>query len=301
MDLLLLEAAKLPQSIRRSRKDAGAFYDEFFSEKDRVAYQHDPRMMQRRDTVSAAVARLLPSGGALLDAGCGLGDILESMPAGIVRHGVDYSQKNVEYVSRRLGDRAVIRHGSLYDLPFPDGVMDAAICLEVLEHLEDDRSALAELSRVVRPGGWLIASVPSTRYWPQYLRLIGHYRHYTRDSFTSLLADSSFVVTEYLPSFPRWHVAVTRRYVAMRALAIAASALSRRSVCPYTMSVPGATRSLLQQAIAGLRQLKDEEASMDYSRLPTSTFVVARRAAQRPGDTRTLTSSESDACSRRHV
>lgn len=40
------------------------------------------------------------------------------------------------------------------------GSFDAALCIHVLEHVEDDRHAMAELHRVLRPGGWALVSVP---------------------------------------------------------------------------------------------------------------------------------------------
>ena len=45
-------------------------------------------------------------------------------------------------------------------LPFLDESFDAAICIHVLEHVPDDRSAMAEIFRVLRPGGWAFISVP---------------------------------------------------------------------------------------------------------------------------------------------
>jgi len=45
-------------------------------------------------------------------------------------------------------------------LPFRDASFDAVLCSHVLEHVEDDRTAMAELARVLRPGGWLVVLVP---------------------------------------------------------------------------------------------------------------------------------------------
>ncbi len=74
------------------------------------------------------------------------------------------------------------------DLPFASGSFDLVICSEVLEHVPDHGRALAEISRVTRPGGRLVLSVP--RYWPERLcwRLStayvqspgGHIRIYSR-------------------------------------------------------------------------------------------------------------------------
>ena len=55
--------------------------------------------------------------------------------------------------------------GDALRLPFPDQAFDKIICAEVLEHLPDDLSAMAELARVLRPGGLLAVSVP--RYGPE--------------------------------------------------------------------------------------------------------------------------------------
>ena len=57
-------------------------------------------------------------------------------------------------------DPAADLPADLGDLPLPDGAMDGLISSHVLEHIADDRAALAELARVVRPGGWAIVMVP---------------------------------------------------------------------------------------------------------------------------------------------
>jgi len=50
-------------------------------------------------------------------------------------------------------------------LPFADGTFDRVICAEVLEHVGDDRRAMAEIARVLRPGGTAAVTVP--RFWPE--------------------------------------------------------------------------------------------------------------------------------------
>lgn len=56
-------------------------------------------------------------------------------------------------------------NGSALDLPFPDGTFDRVIASEVLEHVPDDRRAMSELARVLRPGGVLAVTVP--RWFPE--------------------------------------------------------------------------------------------------------------------------------------
>jgi SAM-dependent methyltransferase len=63
------------------------------------------------------------------------------------------------------GALALAVRGDAYHLPFPDGAFDVVIASEILEHIPDDRAAMAEAMRVLRPGGRLVVTVP--RYWPE--------------------------------------------------------------------------------------------------------------------------------------
>ena len=94
----------------------------------------------------------LPNTARVLDAGCGEGVIVDEYAERLDIVGVD-----ANYSSGR------VREGSVTALPFPDATFDRALCLDVLEHLtfEEQPRALAELHRVVRPGGELFVSVPN--------------------------------------------------------------------------------------------------------------------------------------------
>jgi SAM-dependent methyltransferase len=61
--------------------------------------------------------------------------------------------------------RALAVQADAYRLPFGDGVFDAVIASEILEHIPDDGVAMAEAVRVLRPGGRLAVTVP--RWWPE--------------------------------------------------------------------------------------------------------------------------------------
>jgi SAM-dependent methyltransferase len=63
------------------------------------------------------------------------------------------------------GAEADVKQGDALDLPFPDGEFDRIIAAEVLEHIPDDGAAIAELVRVLRPGGALAVTVP--RWLPE--------------------------------------------------------------------------------------------------------------------------------------
>jgi SAM-dependent methyltransferase len=57
----------------------------------------------------------------------------------------------------------VDRRLSIEELPFDDSSCDAVICNHVLEHVADDRKAMREILRVLRPGGWALLQVPIDR------------------------------------------------------------------------------------------------------------------------------------------
>lgn len=101
------------------------------------------------------------AGRRILDAGCGSGAVSEALRArGAVVAGFDRSAAMVELARRRLGDGTDLRVADIgRPLPYPDGEFDDAIAALVLHYLEDWTAPLAELRRVLRPGGRLIVVV----------------------------------------------------------------------------------------------------------------------------------------------
>ena len=103
-------------------------------------------------------ADVVPSGAALrvLEAGCGTGLVLECLRARGARDvfGVDLSAGMLG-VAREQGER--VAQASVTDLPFPDATFDAAFSFKVLAHVPDVQRAVAEMARVVKPGGTIVA------------------------------------------------------------------------------------------------------------------------------------------------
>ena len=97
----------------------------------------------------------------ILDAGCGSGPLFASLrDRGAIMTGFDNSAGMLELARRRLGDDADLQVADLgRPLPFPDSAFDDVVASLVLHYLEDWSAPLAELRRVLKPGGRLIASV----------------------------------------------------------------------------------------------------------------------------------------------
>jgi SAM-dependent methyltransferase len=119
-------------------------------------------------------------GPQVLDGGAGQG----TMSARLERLGfevtsTDVSVEVVDFLRERLVGGVV--EADLGELPFPDESFDGAVLGEVLEHIEEDVKALAEVARVLRPGGVLALSVPANpELFGRSDEWAGHVRRYTR-------------------------------------------------------------------------------------------------------------------------
>jgi ubiquinone/menaquinone biosynthesis C-methylase UbiE len=136
------------------------------------------------------VERLGPRPGLrILDAGCGRGEVLLACARrGAEVAGVDFSEAAVEITRQTLASypNADVRQGDVTALPWPDDSFDLVQNSDVLEHLDPPQTvpALAELHRVLKPGGYLLVHTAPNRLfkevaWPLVgpaLRVLGHRR-----------------------------------------------------------------------------------------------------------------------------
>jgi hypothetical protein len=67
---------------------------------------------------------------------------------------------NAAYVSADLAGHEALQHMDMTDVPFKDGAFDLIVCVHVLEHVPDDRQAIREMVRVLKPGGMALLLVP---------------------------------------------------------------------------------------------------------------------------------------------
>ncbi len=98
----------------------------------------------------------------VLDVGCGVGAYVEAFRRySPFVHGVDVDEEKIREASARLPNLTVAPAESL---PYACGQFDVTFLHEVIEHVNDDRQAIAEACRVTRPGGWIVIFAPNRLY-----------------------------------------------------------------------------------------------------------------------------------------
>jgi SAM-dependent methyltransferase len=106
-------------------------------------------------------------------------------------------------VLRRVA-RGEVLQADVTELPFSDGSFDAVVAGEVLEHVRDDRAALGEVARVLRPAGVLALSVPAHPAWfGASDRWAGHARRYSRAGLERAIGGAGLTLERVVPwGFP---------------------------------------------------------------------------------------------------
>ena len=143
--------------------------------------------VSRRELVASLLRREVRAGETLLDVGCGTGANLALAGSDVRRLGIDI---HIEELTRGM------LQGDALSLPLRSNSVDVILALDVLEHVDDD-VMLAEVARVLRDGGRLIATVPAvSALWSVRDEAAGHRRRYDRAMLRSLLTRHGFRILE---------------------------------------------------------------------------------------------------------
>lgn len=152
-------------------------------------------------------------GDTILDAGCGTGYMtMDLLKNGYKVTSIDYSSELTDFTQRILEQEDLKADVHTLDMlkinALGENRFSTAICLDVIEHIEDDLSALQNLVYTVREGGRVIISVPALRIlYGVRDKEIGHYRRYNKKDLVTVIENSGLEITEirywnFLSLFP---------------------------------------------------------------------------------------------------
>lgn len=139
-----------------------------------------------------------------LDVGCGTGAVLQWLNThGFEATGLDMSDLALNFCKEK---KLVAIKGLADQLPCPDNSFDLVTALDVLEHLDDDKKAVKEIYRVLKPGGVCVVTVPAHQsLWSYHDVALHHKRRYTRKQIQAVLqtqftdVQSTYIHTSILP------------------------------------------------------------------------------------------------------
>jgi SAM-dependent methyltransferase len=169
---------------------------------DRQVYEHLRRLedrhwwfLARRSILADQISRLgLPRSARLLEVGCGAGGNLELLARFGEVTAVEPDEESRSFAAGKA--HATVVDGGLPDgLPFPSERFDLVAALDVIEHIDDDGASVRALAGLLKPGGFLVATVPAYRWmWSAHDALHHHKRRYTLGRFRRLFETAGLKV-----------------------------------------------------------------------------------------------------------
>lgn len=161
-----------------------------------LLYEHidnDLELQFRQRALNELVLSFV-KGKTVFEVGCGSGTLLKLLyQKGFIFSGCDPSLIQCRLAKKRLkkvnGPTDTIFQLALADTSkWKKRYFDTIICLDVLEHIKNDKGAMRQLVRLVKPGGRLILVVPALPLlWSRRDVIYGHFRRYTKTKFQELI------------------------------------------------------------------------------------------------------------------
>lgn len=149
----------------------------------------------RRRLFAREITRLaIPLDDRVLDIGTSTGANLRMLMELGFRHvrGLDMSDEAIRYCAQKGLGR--VDKGDVCALPFPDASFDLILATDIIEHVDGDDLALAEISRILRPGGRVLITVPAFQsLWGLQDEVSLHKRRYRKSRFLAKLTRTSLI------------------------------------------------------------------------------------------------------------
>ena len=239
--------------------EVSEFYDEMWER-----YGHldaaSPAAFHRRRLIIELCQRYAPSATQVLDAGCGRGELVPELRRAYPNAtlcATDVSLASVRE-TQRLNPNLDVRQMDLCEADFERQQalylerFQLITCSEVMEHIPDDRLALARVARLLAPGGTLVLTVPGGKM-SRFDELIGHQRHYSSRALSELARSADLeVLAAWAWGFPFQNLYRSAVRVASRFSMPSATAPSSGGTSRTIGSVLGAGYALFGRALKPL-------------------------------------------------
>jgi len=122
----------------------------------------------------------------LLDCGAGTGAFAAELASDCRVMVLDDHEESIRRLRERFSPEQVLALSG-DRIPLADASLDIVTALDVLEHVPDDRAVVREFSRVVRPGGWVVITVPAFMLlWSEWDEVLHHFRRYLQPQLAAL-------------------------------------------------------------------------------------------------------------------
>ena len=165
---------------------------------EEVAGDSHPIDLASRNDAFEQVKKFMPSAQAvIMDIGCSSGflirDLSKAFPEAVIL-GADVVKESLYRLARSLPGIPLLRF-DLLKCTLPDQIVDVLVMLNVLEHIEDDVTALQKAFNLLKPGGVLIIEVPAGPYlYDSYDAELHHFRRYAASGLQEKLTKAGFDV-----------------------------------------------------------------------------------------------------------
>jgi SAM-dependent methyltransferase len=140
----------------------------------------------------------------ILEVGCGVGGVIDLLGPRELIFGIDPEEEVLSFTAQRFADRPECQFACADIVSLPASLasslhglqFDSVVCINVLEHIEDDVAALRQMANLLMPRGRLALLVPAgPSLYGEYDRLDGHYRRYNRRMLREALGQAGLRAT----------------------------------------------------------------------------------------------------------
>jgi len=199
----------------------------------------------RRDILDRAVARFVGTTNLALTVGVGITREAEMLAKRTRLVAIDRAR-----IDSRCLDVALPAQADATAIPFGDSVFDAVFLFDVLEHVDQEAKALAEIRRVLRPGGTLLVTVPAFMFlYGLQDEVSEHKRRYRRKPLVALLCRSGFQVeyASYFNTFLFPPIAAVRVFRRVFPSGRSPEVSERNGASDFDLRLPGALENALEK------------------------------------------------------